>query len=181
MSLRLNLRRSMLRRSIFLSASATVSLISAKSSSPAWTFSVNLLQPWGALLAKPHLFRTTSLVNQLDLIAFRGVAIIILISFLVGGIIAQQGIFQLRRFGASSLVVDLVGILTLRELGVLLTSIMVAGRSGSAFTAEIGSMKMREEIDAIRVMGLDPMEVLIVPRLLALIAGLPMLYNRQES
>jgi phospholipid/cholesterol/gamma-HCH transport system permease protein len=129
----------------------------------------------GRVLAKPRLFRATSLVNQLDLIAFKGVAIIVLISFLVGGIIAQQGIFQLRQFGASSLVVDLVGILTLRELGVLLTSIMVAGRSGSAFTAEIGSMKMREEIDAIRVMGLDPMEVLIVPRLLALILALPML------
>jgi phospholipid/cholesterol/gamma-HCH transport system permease protein len=127
------------------------------------------------MLAKPRLFRATSLVNQLDLVALRGVAIIVLISFLVGGIIAQQGIFQLRQFGATSFVVDLVGILTLRELGVLLTSIMLAGRSGSAFTAEIGSMKMREEIDAIRVMGLEPMEVLIVPRLLALIIGLPML------
>jgi phospholipid/cholesterol/gamma-HCH transport system permease protein len=105
----------------------------------------------------------------------RGVPIIALISFLVGGIVAQQGIFQLHRFGASSFVVDLVGILTLRELGALLTAIMVAGRSGSAITAEIGSMKMREEIDAIRVMGLDPMEVLIVPRLLALIIALPML------
>ncbi len=129
----------------------------------------------GRVIARPRLFRGTSLVYQLDLIALRGVPIIALISFLVGGIIAQQGIFQLRRFGASSFVVDLVGILTLRELGVLLTAIMVAGRSGSAFTAEIGSMKMREEIDAIRVMGLDPMEVLIIPRLLALIVGLPML------
>ena len=82
--------------------------------------------------------------------------IIVLISFLVGCIIAQQGIFQLVRFGATPFVVDLIGILVLRELGVLLTSIMVAGRSGSAFTAEIGSMKMREEIDALRVMGLDP-------------------------
>ena len=101
--------------------------------------------------------------------------IIALISFLVGCIVAQQGIFQLRKFGATPFVVDLVGILTLRELGVLLTSIMVAGRSGSAFTAEIGSMKMREEIDALRVMGLDPIEVLIVPRILALIIALPLL------
>ena len=101
--------------------------------------------------------------------------IIVLISFLVGCIVAQQGIFQLRKFGATPFVVDLTGILTLRELGVLLTSIMVAGRSGSAFTAEIGSMKMREEIDALRVMGLDPVEVLIVPRILALIIALPML------
>ncbi|WP_084020847.1 ABC transporter permease [Microvirga flocculans] len=129
----------------------------------------------GRVLIRPSQFRATSLINQLDLIALRGVPIIALISLLVGGIIAQQGIFQLRQFGATSFVVDLVGILVLRELGVLLASIMIAGRSGSAFTAELGSMKMREEIDAIRVMGLDPMEVLIIPRLLALIIGLPML------
>jgi len=129
----------------------------------------------GRLALHPRRFRGTALVNQLEQIAFKGVPIITLISFLVGAIIAQQGIFQLQRFGATSFVVDLVGILVLRELGVLLTAIMVAGRSGSAFTAEIGSMKMREEIDAIRVMGLDPVEVLIVPRLLALVIGLPLL------
>ena len=123
----------------------------------------------------PFRFRATALVNQLEQIAYRGVPIIVLISFLVGAIVAQQGIFQLQRFGAAAFVVDLVGILVLRELGVLLTAIMVAGRSGSAFTAEIGSMKMREEIDALRVMGLDPVEVLIVPRMLALIIALPML------
>ena len=86
-----------------------------------------------------------------------------LISFLVGGIVAQQGIFQLQRFGAQTFVVNLIGLLILREIGVLLTSIMVAGRSGSAITAEIGSMRMREEVDALRVMGLDPIEILIVP------------------
>ena len=129
----------------------------------------------GRLALHPRRFRGTALVNQLEQIAFKGVPIITLISFLVGAIIAQQGIFQLQRFGATSFVVDLVGILVLRELGVLLTAIMVAGRSGSAFTAEIGSMKMREEIDAIRVMGLDPVEVLIVPRILALVIGLPLL------
>ncbi len=123
----------------------------------------------------PSRFRATALVNQIEQVAFKGVPIITLISFLVGAIIAQQGVFQLRQFGATTFVVDLVGILVLRELGVLLTSIMVAGRSGSAFTAEIGSMKMREEIDALRVMGLDPIEVLIVPRLLALVIGLPLL------
>ncbi|MFX5668643.1 ABC transporter permease, partial [Acinetobacter baumannii] len=80
-----------------------------------------------------------------------------------------------RRFGADSYVVDLVSILTLREIGVLIVSIMVAGRTGSAFTAEIGSMKMREEIDALRVMGLNPIEVLVLPRLIALIVGLPLL------
>ncbi len=125
--------------------------------------------------ANPRRFRFPSLIHHLEQIAFKGVPIITLISFLVGCIIAQQGIFQFRYFGATAFVVNLVGVLTLRELGVLLTSIMVAGRSGSAFTAEIGSMKMREEIDALRVMGLDPVEVLVLPRILALIIGLPIL------
>ncbi|CAH1653244.1 ABC-type transport system involved in resistance to organic solvents, permease component USSDB6A [Hyphomicrobiales bacterium] len=123
----------------------------------------------------PRKFRGPSLVNQIELIAFNGAPIIMLISFLVGCIVAQQGIFQLQQFGASVFVVNLTGILILRELAVLLTSIMIAGRSGSAFTAEIGSMKMREEIDALRVMGLDPIEVLVVPRILALIISLPIL------
>ncbi len=127
------------------------------------------------VLFGPRRFRGPSLVNQIELIAFSGAPIIVLISFLVGCIVAQQGIFQLQRFGATAFVVNLTGILILRELSVLLTSIMVAGRSGSAFTAEIGSMKMREEIDALRVMGLDPIEVLIVPRILALIISLPIL------
>jgi phospholipid/cholesterol/gamma-HCH transport system permease protein len=127
------------------------------------------------VVAHPLRFRLTSLVHQIERIAYRGVPIIALISFLVGGIVAQQGIFQLQKFGATHFAVDLIGILTLRELGVLLTAIMIAGRSGSAFTAEIGSMKMREEIDAIRVMGLDPIDVLILPRLLALLISLPML------
>ncbi|MGO4572315.1 ABC transporter permease [Microvirga sp. 2TAF3] len=127
------------------------------------------------VMIHPRRFRGTAVINQMEQIAYRGVPIIVLISFLVGCIIAQQGIFQLQRFGATPFVVDLTGILVLRELGVLLTSIMVAGRSGSAFTAEIGSMKMREEIDALRVMGLDPIEVLIIPRILALLIGLPLL------
>jgi phospholipid/cholesterol/gamma-HCH transport system permease protein len=127
------------------------------------------------VIVHPRRFRITAVVNQLEQIAYRGVPIIVLISFLVGCIVSQQGIFQLVKFGATPFVIDLIGILVLRELGVLLTSIMVAGRSGSAFTAEIGSMKMREEIDALRVMGLDPIEVLIVPRIMALVIGLPLL------
>ena len=123
----------------------------------------------------PVKFRGTSMVYHIESIAFRSVPIIALINFLVGCIVAQQGIFQLQRFGASAFAVDLIGILVLRELAVLLTSIMIAGRTGSAITAEIGSMKMREEIDALRVMGLDPIEVLIVPRLLALLVSLPLL------
>jgi phospholipid/cholesterol/gamma-HCH transport system permease protein len=129
----------------------------------------------GRLIRRPGRFRTPAFVRQLELVAFRSVPIIALISFLVGGIIAQQSVFQLRSFGTTAFVADLLGILVLRELGVLLTAIMIAGRSGSAITAEIGSMKMREEIDALRTMGLDPMEVLIVPRLLALVVGLPLL------
>jgi len=127
------------------------------------------------VIAHPSRFRMTTLVHQIDHIALRGLPIIALISFLVGMIVTQQGIFQLQRFGATPFAVNLAGILVLRELGVLLTSIMVAGRSGSAFTAEIGSMKMREEIDALRVMGLDPIEVLVVPRMIALIIALPLL------
>jgi phospholipid/cholesterol/gamma-HCH transport system permease protein len=128
-----------------------------------------------AVVLGPRKFRGPSLINQIELIAFNGAPIIMLISFLVGCIVAQQGIFQLQQFGATVFVVNLTGILVLRELSVLLTSIMIAGRSGSAFTAEIGSMKMREEIDALRVMGLDPIEVLIVPRILALVISLPIL------
>nr|CAD6414187.1 STAS domain-containing protein [Rhizobium sp. Q54] len=116
-----------------------------------------------------------SVVNQIDHMGVRAVPIIALMSFLIGAIIAQQGAFQLRYFGAEIFVVDLVGILQLREVGVLLTAIMIAGRSGSAITAEIGSMKMREEIDALTVIGLNPVGVLVFPRLVALTIVLPLL------
>jgi phospholipid/cholesterol/gamma-HCH transport system permease protein len=129
----------------------------------------------GRMIVQPSRFRWPAIVKQIEMFGFRSVPIIALISFLVGGIIAQQSVFQLSTFGTTAFVADLLGILILRELGVLLTSIMIAGRSGSAITAEIGSMKMREEIDALRTMGLDPMEVLIVPRILALIICLPLL------
>jgi phospholipid/cholesterol/gamma-HCH transport system permease protein len=127
------------------------------------------------LLLHPMRFRFTSFVYHMEGFGFRSLPIIVTINFLVGCIVAQQGLFQLTRFGAATFAVDLIGILVLRELAVLLTSIMIAGRSGSAITAEIGSMKMREEIDALRVMGLDPIEVLIIPRLLALLVSLPLL------
>jgi len=123
----------------------------------------------------PRRFRITSIVYHIESFAFRALPIILLINFLVGCIVAQQGIFQFVKFGASAFVVDLIGVLVLRELAVLLTSIMIAGRTGSAITAELGSMKMREEIDALRVMGLDPIEVLVLPRILALIISLPLL------
>ncbi|MGN6551603.1 MAG: ABC transporter permease [Pararhizobium sp.] len=116
-----------------------------------------------------------AIVSQIDHMGVRAVPIITLMSFLIGAIIAQQSAFQLRYFGAEIFVVDLVGILQLREVGVLLTAIMIAGRSGSAITAEIGSMKMREEVDALKVMGLNPVGVLIFPRLVALTIVLPLL------
>ena len=130
---------------------------------------------FGRVIAHPRRFRFTSLVHQLDNVGWKGVPIILLITFLVGAIISQQGIFHFRKFGADIYVVDMIGILVLRELGVLIVCIMVAGRSGSAYTAEIGSMKMREEIDALRTMGFDPIEVLVLPRVLALIIGVPIL------
>jgi len=120
-------------------------------------------------------WRVTPLVFHLESFGLRGAPIIFMINFFVGAIVAQQGILQLARFGATALTVELVGILTLRELGVLLTSIMVAGRSGSAITAEIGAMKMREEIDALRVMAVDPLQALVLPRLGALVIALPIL------
>jgi phospholipid/cholesterol/gamma-HCH transport system permease protein len=114
-------------------------------------------------------------VHHLDRVAWQAVPIVLLITFLIGGIIAQQGFFHFRKFGADEYVVDMVGILVLREIGVLIVAIMVAGRSGSSYTAELGSMKMREEIDALRTMGLDATEVLILPRVTALVLALPLL------
>ena len=127
------------------------------------------------VLRRPRSLRLTSLVYQLYKVGFQAIPIMVLITFLIGAIIAQQGFFHFRKFGADSYVVDMVGILVLRELGVLIVAIMVAGRSGSAYTAELGSMKMREEIDALSTMGLDPVEVLILPRIIALICALPIL------
>jgi phospholipid/cholesterol/gamma-HCH transport system permease protein len=129
----------------------------------------------GRVLREPRSFRLTSTVYQLGRVGWQAIPIMALITFLIGAIIAQQGIFHFRKFGADSYVVDMVGILVLREIGVLIVAIMVAGRSGSAYTAEIGSMKMREEIDALSTMGLDPVSVLILPRVLALIVALPIL------
>jgi len=116
-----------------------------------------------------------SIITQMDRMGVGAMPIIVLMSFIVGAIIAQQGAFQLRYFGGELFVVDLVGILVFRELGVLMTAIMIAGRSGSAITAEIGSMKMREEVDALTVMGLNPVVVLVLPRLIALSLILPFL------
>jgi phospholipid/cholesterol/gamma-HCH transport system permease protein len=133
------------------------------------------VREFGGVLLKPSTFRSSAVGRQIELAGVRAVPIVVLMSFLIGGIVAQQGAFQLQFFGATIFTVDLVGILSLREVAPLLTAIMVAGRSGSAITAELGSMRMREEIDALRVMGLDPVNVLVLPRVMALIIVLPLL------
>jgi phospholipid/cholesterol/gamma-HCH transport system permease protein len=127
------------------------------------------------VLRRPQELRLTSVVHHLYRVGWQAVPIMLLITFLIGCIIAQQGIFHFRKFGADTYVVDMVGILVLREIGVLIVSIMVAGRSGSAYTAELGSMKMREEIDALRTMGFNPVDVLVLPRVIALLCALPLL------
>ncbi len=129
----------------------------------------------GRVALRPNRFRFTSMVHHLERVGWKAVPIILLITVLIGAIISQQGIFHFRRFGADIYVIDMVGILVLREIGVLIVCIMVAGRSGSAYTAELGSMKMREDIDALRTMGFDPVEVLVLPRIIALVIAVPLL------
>lgn len=126
-------------------------------------------------LAQPSRLRLRSIVHHLERVGWRAVPVILLSTFLIGAIVAQQGIFHFRQFGAEVYVVDMVGILVLREVGVLIVCVMVAGRSGSAYTAELGAMKMREEVDALRTMGFDPVEILVLPRILALVLAVPML------
>ena len=128
-----------------------------------------------AMAVTPWRFRFTSMVRHMEEAGVNAVPIVALISFLVGVVFAYQGAFQLRQFGAEVFVVDLLTLSVLREVGVLLTAIMVAGRSGSAFTAEIGAMKVREEIDAMRTIGLDVIDVLVLPRFVALLVMLPLL------
>lgn len=127
------------------------------------------------LFKEPSRFRLTSTVHHMEQIGLDAVPLVALLSFMVGAVIAFLGAMVLKDFGATIFVVELVSAAFLREFGVLLTAILIAGRSGSAFTAQIGSMKAREEIDAIRTLGLDPVEVLVLPRLLALLIALPLL------
>jgi phospholipid/cholesterol/gamma-HCH transport system permease protein len=123
----------------------------------------------------PRRWRPTSLMFHLEQTGLDAVPIVVLLNFLVGAVVAFLGATVLRDFGASIFTVELIGYSFLREFGVLLTAILIAGRSGSAFTAQIGSMKSREEVDAIRTLGLDPIEVLVLPRVLALLIALPLL------
>ncbi|SDX33085.1 phospholipid/cholesterol/gamma-HCH transport system permease protein [Albimonas donghaensis] len=127
------------------------------------------------LLVRPWRMRAAPLVHHMQEVGFNAFPIVFLMSFLIGIVLGFQGASQLQQFGAEVFVVTLIAVSLLRELGILLTAIIVAGRSGSAFAASIGSMKIREEIDAMRTLGLDPIEVLVVPRTLALLIMLPVL------
>jgi phospholipid/cholesterol/gamma-HCH transport system permease protein len=134
-----------------------------------------ILFAFGRLLRHPGRIRFTSLVSNIEQHGLNAMPIVGILLFLVGIVVAYQGVGQLRRFGAEIFTIDLVGISVLREMGVLISAIVIAGRSGSAFTAQIGTMQVNEEVDAIRTLGLDPLEVLVLPRIIALMIALPLL------
>ncbi len=134
-----------------------------------------IISAWFALLLHPRRFRFHSMIQHFDMVGVRALGIIGLMSLLIGIVIAQQGAVQLRQFGVEVWTVNLIGRLTLRELGILMTAIMVAGRSGSAFAAQLGTMKITEEIDAMRTIGVSPVESLVVPRVLSTIFMMPLL------
>jgi phospholipid/cholesterol/gamma-HCH transport system permease protein len=137
-------------------------------------FGAVLITSWG-VIRHPRRFRMHAVIRQFEVVGVEALAIIGLMSFLIGIVIAQQGAVQLRQFGAEVFAINLIGRITLRELGVLMTAIMVAGRSGSAFAAQIGSMKLAEEVDAMRTIGVSPMEALVLPRVMAAVMLMPLL------
>jgi phospholipid/cholesterol/gamma-HCH transport system permease protein len=126
-------------------------------------------------LVMPWRWRFSAVAHHIEQTGVKAVPIVALMAFLIGVVLAYQGADQLRQFGAELFTVDLLAVATLRELGVMLTAIMVAGRSGSAFTAQIGTMKVNQELDAMEVIGLDRLDVLVTPRILALLIALPLL------
>jgi phospholipid/cholesterol/gamma-HCH transport system permease protein len=126
--------------------------------------------------ARPrHNLRIAAIFHQIEEVGINALPIVGLLSFLIGVVISYQGITQLRQFGAELLTIDGLGIITLREMGVLMTSIIIAGRSGSAFTAQIGTMRVNQEIDAMQTMGLNTVDTLVLPRIIGLIVALPLL------
>lgn len=127
------------------------------------------------VMLQPGRVRFTSVAAHIEQIGFNAMPIVGLLSFLIGIVLAYQGADQLRAFGAEIYTINLLGISVMREIGVLLTAILIAGRSGSAFTAEIGTMKVNEEVDAMQTLGLDVTEVLVLPRLMAVVIALPLL------
>ncbi len=127
------------------------------------------------LLSAPRNIRWRVFFHNLELDGFHALPIVGLLSFLMGVVIAYQGAEQLRTFGANIFIVDLVGVSLLREIAPLVTAILVAGRSGSAYTAQIGTMNVTEELDAMRTLGISPMNYLVLPRVLVLFLALPLL------
>ena len=127
------------------------------------------------LVSHPRRFRLNAVVQRFDVVGVRALGIIGLMSFLIGIVIAQQGSVQLAQFGAEIYTINLIGRITVRELGTLMTAIMVAGRSGSAFAAQLGTMKITEEIDAMRTIGVSPVEALVIPRIIAAVFMMPLL------
>ena len=127
------------------------------------------------VIRRPKRFRVNAVVQRFDVVGVRALGIIGLMSFLIGIVIAQQGSVQLEQFGAEIYTINLIGRITVRELGTLMTAIMVAGRSGSAFAAQIGTMKITEEIDAMRTIGVSPIEALVIPRMIAAVVMMPLL------
>jgi phospholipid/cholesterol/gamma-HCH transport system permease protein len=123
---------------------------------------------WG-LITHPRRFRLTSTISHMQQVGLNAMPIVGLLAFLIGVVLTFISGDQLQKFGAGIFIVNLIGLGVLRELGILITAIIVAGRSGSAFTAEIGTMKVNQEVDAMRTIGLDPMEILVIPRVVALI------------
>lgn len=127
------------------------------------------------VIVRPRRLRVNAVVQRFEVVGIHALGIVGLMSFLVGIVIAQQGAVQLRQFGAEVFTVNLIGRSAMKELGVLMTAIMVAGRSGSAFAAQIGSMRLNEEVDAMRTIGVSPMEALVLPRVLATVLMMPLL------
>lgn len=131
------------------------------------SFLGRIVLAFGSIIRHPRRFPMRAIVRQMEMVGVNAIGIVGLMSFLIGVVIAQQGAAQLAQYGAEALTVNLVGRISLRELGVLMAAIMVAGRSGSAFAAQIGTMKLTEEIDAMRTIGISPTEKLIIPRIIA--------------
>ena len=130
---------------------------------------------YGNVIRRPKKFRFNAVIQRFDVVGVRALGIIGLMSFLIGIVIGQQGAVQLEQFGAEIYTINLIGRITVRELGVLMTAIMVAGRSGSAFAAQIGTMQITEEIDAMRTIGVSPIEALVLPRMTACVLMMPLL------
>lgn len=157
-------------------------IFAGKKAVSAWKGNIELLTflgeavvTLGHIVAQPKRLRMTSVIRHIREAGIAAIPIVSLIAFLISVVLAYQGANQLQRFGAEIFTINMVAVSVMREMGVLLTAIMIAGRSGSAFTAEIGVMKVNEEIDAMRIIGVSPFEMLVIPRLIALVIAMPLL------